>query len=194
MKVIMSYDANAAYNSGAPGQGAPGAGMPAGQGFGGAPRGAASPDDLTLPLYGATFGQAVKRFFKNYVNFKGRASRSEFWFAYLFIFLLGIIPGILYSIGMIGMLSSLATADPYGMSAPAAPSGGSIAMLGIGGVLMGIIALAVLLPQIAVAWRRLHDANFSGLLYLLSLTGIGGIVVLVVCARPTKPVGQRFDA
>ena len=194
MKVIMSYDANAAYNSGAPGQGAPGAGMPAGQGFGGAPRGATSPDDLTLPLYGATFGQAVKRFFKNYVNFKGRASRSEFWFAYLFIFLLGIIPGILYSIGMIGMLSSLATADPYGMSAPAAPSGGSIAMLGIGGVLMGIIALAVLLPQIAVAWRRLHDANFSGLLYLLSLTGIGGIVVLVLCAMPSKPEGQRFDA
>ena len=34
---------------------------PGGQGFGGAPRGAASPDDLSLPLYGASFGQAVKR-------------------------------------------------------------------------------------------------------------------------------------
>ncbi|SMX90390.1 hypothetical protein BLIN101_02620 [Brevibacterium linens] len=33
----MSYDANAAYNSGTPGQGAPGAGVPAGQGYGGCP-------------------------------------------------------------------------------------------------------------------------------------------------------------
>ena len=198
MKVIMSYDANAAYNSGAPGQGAPGAGVPAGQGyggqgFGGAPRGATSPDDLSLPLYGATFGQAVKRFFKNYVNFKGRASRSEYWFAALFVALLMIIPAILYSIGFVGMLSSIASADPYGMSASAGPSGGSIAMTAIGGILMGIIALAVVVPQLAISWRRLHDANFSGLFYLLSLTGIGGIVVLVLMIMPSKPEGQRFD-
>ncbi|MEY9260206.1 DUF805 domain-containing protein [Brevibacterium epidermidis] len=191
----MSYDANAAYNSGAPGQGVPGAGQGyGGQGFGGAPRGAASPDDLSLPLYGASFGQAVKRFFKNYVNFKGRASRSEYWFAALFVALLMIIPVILYSIGLVGMLTSLATADPYGMSASAGPSGGSIAMAAIGGILLGIIGLAVLLPQLAIAWRRLHDANFSGLLYLISLTGIGGIVVFVLMMMPSKPEGQRFDA
>ena len=50
------------------------------------------------------------------------------------------------------------------------------------------------MPSIAVAWRRLHDANFSGLFYLLNLTSIGGIVVLVMTIMPPKPEGQRFDA
>ncbi|MGM0708504.1 DUF805 domain-containing protein [Brevibacterium sediminis] len=191
MKVIMSYDANAAYNSGAPGQGAPGAAGQGygGQGFGGAPRGAASPDDLSLPLYGASFGQAVKRFFKNYAKFSGRASRSEFWWATLFCVLVALVPYILVIIGAV-MMAASASADPYGGGAP---SGGGIALMGIGGVLLGVFVLATIVPSIAVSWRRLHDAGFSGLFYLLTLTSIGGIVVLVMEIMPPKPEGQRFD-
>lgn len=37
------------------------------------------------------FGEAVSSFFKNYANFSGRASRSEFWYTYLFIFIVGVI-------------------------------------------------------------------------------------------------------
>ncbi|UCI07653.1 DUF805 domain-containing protein [Mesorhizobium sp. B1-1-8] len=36
------------------------------------------------------FGEAISSFFQNYANFSGRASRSAFWFAYLFIFIVGI--------------------------------------------------------------------------------------------------------
>ncbi|WP_152347012.1 DUF805 domain-containing protein [Brevibacterium sp. CFH 10365] len=190
----MSYDANAAYNSGAgaPGQGMPGAGAPGygGPGYGGAPRGATSPDDLSLPLYGATFGQAVKRFFKNYVKFSGRASRSEFWWATLFCALIGLVPYVLFIIGAV-MMAAAASADPYGGGAP---SGGGVALMGMGGVLLGVIFLATIVPSIAISWRRLHDAGFSGLFYLLTLTSIGGIVVLVMEILPPKPEGQRFDA
>lgn len=198
MKVIMSYDANAAYNSGAPGQGAPGAAGQGygGQGFGGAPRGAASPDDLSLPLYGASFGQAVKRFFKNYVNFKGRASRSEYWFAALFVFLLLLIPGILSSVGAMQTLSAAAgSIDPAtGQMSSAAVGGGSV-LSTIGGILSTIIGLALLLPQLAISWRRLHDANLAGpfwFLYFIPL--VGWIIVLVLMVMPSKPEGQRFDA
>ena len=31
------------------------------------------------PHIGVSFGQAVKLFFQNYANFKGRASKSEYW-------------------------------------------------------------------------------------------------------------------
>ena len=31
------------------------------------------------------FGQAVKHVFTNYVNFRGRASRPEFWWFFLFL-------------------------------------------------------------------------------------------------------------
>ncbi len=51
-----------------------------------------------------SFGEAVKLFFKNYVNFTGRASKSEFWWGYLFYFLISLTyVGIL--VGMIGALS-----------------------------------------------------------------------------------------
>ena len=37
-----------------------------------------------------TFGEAVKAGFQNYVNFTGRAIRSEFWYWALFVFLVSI--------------------------------------------------------------------------------------------------------
>ncbi|MGO1290732.1 MULTISPECIES: DUF805 domain-containing protein [Brevibacterium] len=196
----MSYDANAAYNSGTPGQGAPGAGVPAGQGyggqgFGGAPRGAASPDDLSLPLYGASFGQAVKRFFKNYVNFKGRASRSEYWFAALFVFLLLLIPGILSGIGAAQTLSAAAgSIDPAtGQMNSVAAGGGSVLSM-IGGTLSTLIGLALFIPQLAISWRRLHDANLAGPFWFLGLIPfVGGIILIVLMVLPSKPEGQRFD-
>src|SRR6185312_8282818 len=48
---------------------------------------------LDQPLYGASFGQAIKRFFTKYATFSGRASRSEYWWVQLFNF---IIVAVLY--------------------------------------------------------------------------------------------------
>jgi uncharacterized membrane protein YhaH (DUF805 family) len=47
------------------------------------------------------FGQAISSGFSNYVNFNGRASRSEFWFWGLFAVLVGIVTQIIDAI--IGM-------------------------------------------------------------------------------------------
>src|SRR5690606_28405899 len=162
--------------------------------------GASNPDDLTRPLYGASFGHAIKRFFKNYANFKGRASRSEYWWAALFMFLLQLIPTVLYMIGLGSMATSAASnmeVDEYGnvTMAPGAEavSGGGGALFGVGLILLIVIGLAVLIPAIAISWRRLHDANFAGPFWFLSLTSIGAIVVLVFTLLPPKPEGRRFD-
>ncbi len=52
------------------------------------------------------FGQAIALFFKNYANFNGRASKSEYWWAFLFNMLLsafiGMIP-IPFLTGAIGI-------------------------------------------------------------------------------------------
>ena len=42
------------------------------------------------PLPGASFGEAVKRFFQRYAQFRGYASRSEFWWVALFNGLVGL--------------------------------------------------------------------------------------------------------
>lgn len=193
-KVTMSYDANNAYPAG-PGAAGPGAMGPGAGGFGGQPRGAASPEDLSLPLYGASFGQAVKRFFKKYTHFSGRASRSEFWWMALFAFLVQLIPMILITVGAIMAASSAAMVDPYDpAAAQAAMSGPGVIIAGIGYVIGGLIALAMIIPNLAITWRRLHDANFAGPFFFLSfIPGVGGLIVFVLELLPSKPEGQRFD-
>lgn len=37
-----------------------------------------------------SFGEAIQLFFKNYVNFTGRSTRSEYWWAFLFNFLVSL--------------------------------------------------------------------------------------------------------
>lgn len=44
-----------------------------------------------------SFVEAIVLFFKNYVNFKGRATRSEFWWAFLFYVIVGTVAGIISS-------------------------------------------------------------------------------------------------
>lgn len=171
--------------------GAPGAGEPF--------DGATAADQLNRPLYGATFGQAVKRFFKNYANFKGRASRSEYWWSALFIFLLELIPLIIYIIGMTSTALAAASApvDADGnidLNSPGTEAvGGAAALLVVGLVLLIIVGLAVLIPSMAVTWRRLHDSNLPGPLWFLSLTSVGAIIVFVLTLLPSKPEGRRFD-
>jgi len=81
---------------------------------------------------------------ENYVNFQGRASRSEFWWFTLFVVVVNIVLQVI-----------------------------------LGEIVGAIFALAVLLPGIAVAVRRLHDVDRSGWWYLLVLIPlIGGLILI----------------
>jgi uncharacterized membrane protein YhaH (DUF805 family) len=153
------------------------------------PRTGNSPVPLDQPLYNASFGQAVKRFFTKYATFSGRASRSEYWWAALFNALVAIVGSILLAI-------SIAASAGRQMQQQAAPEEWRPAPLTVVLiVLLSAYALAVLIPSIAVAVRRLHDANYSGWFYLLSLVpGVGGLIVLIFMLLPTNPQGARFDA
>ena len=42
-----------------------------------------------------TFGKSIQSCFSKYVTFKGRACRSEFWWWYLFTFLVGFVASII---------------------------------------------------------------------------------------------------
>lgn len=166
--------------------------------LGAEPFGASDPNDLSLPLYGATFAQAISRFFRKYATFSGRASRSEFWWVQLFLFLAALIPIVLVTIG--GIIGAVWAAEnpkiQYGIeTAPGIVNAPGAGLLIVGGgALLFLFWLAVLVPNLAISWRRLHDANLPGPLWFLSFTYIGGIVVLVLTILPPKAEGQRFDA
>ena len=52
--------------------------------------------------------------------------------------------------------------------------------------LAGLFNLLVLLPSLAVAARRLRDAGFSPWWLLTLIFGIGVLIVLILCALPSK--------
>lgn len=82
------------------------------------------------------FGESISVCFRKYVTFSGRANRAEFWWWYLFTFLLGIT----------ATLTDLALGVPLHEDGAA-----SVAC-----------RLLTMLPTLAVMVRRLHDIDMSG--------------------------------
>lgn len=134
------------------------------------PLGATDPRDLTLPLYGATFGQAVARFFRSYARFSGRASRSEYWWGVLAYTLALLLCGVLVA---------------------AAGDNGTLAALAL--VVAGVVVLGSAIPGWALLVRRLHDANLSGWMSLLTLLPLGSLIQIVFGVLSSNPLGERFD-
>lgn len=137
---------------------------------------------LWAPLYGASFGQSVQRFFKKYADFTGRASRSEYWWWILFSVIVAIVLEVLALVlGSIG-----ATVNDDGTSTPGP-------LFWLVGVLILVWGLGTIVPHLAIVWRRLHDANLAGPFFFLSFIPFGSIVVLILTILPSKPEGARFD-
>lgn len=156
-----------------------------------------------------TFGEAIRVCFSKYAVFRGRASRSEFWWFTLAQVLAGFAWFILLAIVAVGAAGSTMM-DPSLDVFSGAVAG--VAILFIVGVLL---FLAVILPSIAVTVRRLHDTGRSGwwmwltigpniasaifafepaLWALASLAYVGGSIALIVflCQQGT-PGPNRFD-
>ncbi|MDE6311146.1 MAG: DUF805 domain-containing protein [Muribaculaceae bacterium] len=113
------------------------------------------------------FVTAVKLFFDNYANFKGRASRPEYWWAALFLFLVGLV--LSFICGVLG-LSQTAT---YCVS--------------------GVWDLAVLLPSLAIVVRRLHDVGKGGgYFFVILIPLIGFFWLLALLISPSQLQPNRF--
>ena len=91
---------------------------------------------------------------KNYVNFEGRANRPEFWWFYLFNFIVGLVLSLLAL--LISRLATVFTVISY------------------------LYSLAVLIPSLAVGARRLHDIGKSGWWQLIAFIPIVGAIILII--------------
>ena len=93
-----------------------------------------------------------------YLLFNGRASRKEFWAVMLFSVLISFALQLLYTLGF-------AISDNLGL------------LLALPFV---IFSLGMVIPQLAVSVRRLHDTDKSGWWLLLGLIPIFGTIALIV--------------
>nr|WP_238989630.1 DUF805 domain-containing protein [Staphylococcus sp. MI 10-1553] len=107
------------------------------------------------------FVEAFKLFWTNYVNFKGRSRRSEYWWVMLWhviiivpAFILGVI---LLFVPILGWIISV-----------------------ILFIAIGLYSLATIIPNLALTVRRFHDVGFSMLIPILSF--IVGIIYNIASA------------
>ena len=113
------------------------------------------------------FGEALPLFLKNYAVFSGRSSRGAYWWAGL-------------GIGLISIAISIVDMVLF--------SGAVAAMNGTGPLAI-VFSLATLIPNLAVAIRRLHDVGRSGWWLLIMFTIVGILVLLYWYVQP----GQRSE-
>ena len=113
---------------------------------------------------------AIKNFFKGYVDFSGRSSRADYWWIWLANILL-LIP--LYSAYFNAIFSE--------------GSEGAFLALGSLSIIYMIFGLALFLPGLALTVRRLRDAGFHwALIFVAFVPFVGSIALLVLLAMPTK--------
>ena len=115
---------------------------------------------------------AYKSFFKGYVDFTGRSTRSEYWWIWLTNMIL-LVP--FYSAYF------KVLANPRNEAA-------LVALGGIAIIYM-IFGLALILPMLALTVRRLRDAGFHwALIFIIFIPMVGPLALLVLLAMPSKQV------
>jgi uncharacterized membrane protein YhaH (DUF805 family) len=111
------------------------------------------------------FTTAVSTCLSKYATFSGRATRSEFWWFYLFTVLLG------WGATVVG------------------------ATLVDGGAFLGnVISLIFLIPTFAAGSRRLHDTGRSGWWQLLVITVIGILLLIIWFAMDSEKSSNKYGA
>jgi len=110
---------------------------------------------------------------RRYADFQGRSRRMEYWMFVLFTVLICLVPWILMAV--LGGYSS--HPSPLAL---------------IPALLLLVVALALIIPSIAVQVRRFHDQDKSGWLVLLGLIPfVGGLIVFVfMCLEGTQGPNQ----
>ena len=114
-----------------------------------------------------------------YADFKGRATRSEYWYFLLFSIIIGLILSLLDSM-LINPILGIHPLDENGNA----------------GILGSLFSLGTLIPSFALALRRLHDIGKKGWWILLALIPvvnfIGMFVLLYFFVKDSQPGSNEY--
>ena len=117
--------------------------------------------------------EAYKKFWKGYVDFEGRSTRSDYWFAYL--------------ANMLTVVAFYVLLAVFGGIAGATDS----SFLAVISLILLLIffayGIAAFLPSIALTVRRLRDAGYNWpYIFVAFIPFVGGIILIVLLCKPTK--------
>ncbi|MCB0537966.1 MAG: DUF805 domain-containing protein [Bacteroidetes bacterium] len=107
----------------------------------------------------------------NYANFNGRARRKEYWMFALFNMIFAVVAMVLDNVLGIAI-------DSIGY-----------------GPIYGLYTLAVLMPGLAVAVRRLHDVGKSGWWLLIAFIPlIGGLYLIYLMVKDSDAGSNEYGS
>ena len=112
------------------------------------------------------FWQAITSGYSNYVNFSGRAIRSEYWLWVLFTVIASAVTATLDA----AIFSSSPVVSP----------------------LNSIFGLVTFLPSFGIAVRRLHDIDRTGWWWLIAFTGVGLFLLIYWNCKKGTLGSNRF--
>ena len=111
-----------------------------------------------------SFIDAVGTFFEKYFHFSGRAPRSEYWYFILFQIILAVI-AVIVDMGVLG---------------------------GSGFALLALV-LILMVPNVTVTVRRLHDIGITGWVWWVQFVPIvGGLILFVLMLVPSQSVSNKY--
>lgn len=140
----------------------------------------------------------IADYFRNYVNFSGRTSRSDYWLTSFYLFLIALPISIFFGVGCyLGMkaIENASSTEDY-----AAFFAHPITVAGI--LIMTLFVLATFLPTMSMMVRRLRDAGQSpwwaavsyGITLLKGFLPFGKpinfivtVYILILLCKPSKP-------
>lgn len=110
----------------------------------------------------------IKAFKEDYVKFDGRVSKDHYWNFLIGLFIVGMVVSVIGAI--LANISSV-----------------------LQQVVSGLYSLAVLLPSIGMAIRRMHDTDKSGMYVLINLIPcVGAILFLIQAWKEGNPAANEF--
>ena len=113
--------------------------------------------------------EGYKKFWINYTKFDGCSSRADYWWTLLANIIVAAILGFVF--GLISSVTGIKaiTFIPY------------------------LYTIAIIIPDIALSIRRLHDINKSGWFLLIALLPlIGSIILLVFYCLPSVDEDNKY--
>ena len=124
------------------------------------------------PVAQMTFGNAIKTCYRKYATFRGRATRKEYWYFYLY--------NLMVSWGLVGL------AIVFDSNAQVSDI---ILILDL------VFILISVLPSFSAGVRRLHDTGRSGWDFMISFIPLIGffIVLYYLCSASDKNINM-YDA
>ncbi len=145
----------------------------------------AAPPTTTVKSYNLI--SAYTEMFKKYAQFEGRSRRQEYWLASLANFIIMMIVYIFMFVTVFDKAADVAATEATESVAEIFSS------MGVFIALIGIYALVIFIPSLALGIRRLHDTGRSGWYMLLNLVPyVGSIILIVFFATDSQPGANMY--